>query len=111
MASAWSPLGSGGRGRWSTRRGPRLPTTRRSAHCAAWVRSPSWPCRSTAGLSAPVITELTETWKVEQRAYAARDLSEVDYVYLWADGIVRHEAPQDRVEVRDLHRRAVVAAR
>jgi putative transposase len=42
---------------------------------------------STAGLSAPVITKLTETWKVEQRAYAARDLSEVDYVYLWADGI------------------------
>jgi transposase-like protein len=42
---------------------------------------------STAGLSAPVITKLTETWKAEQRAYAARDLSEVDYVYLWADGI------------------------
>ena len=42
---------------------------------------------STAGLSAPVITKLTETWKAEQRAYAARELSEVDYVYLWADGI------------------------
>jgi len=66
---------------------------------------------SSAGLSAPVITRLTETWKAEQRAFAARDLSQVDYVYLWADGIVRHEAPQDRVEVRDLHRRAVVAAR
>jgi transposase-like protein len=66
---------------------------------------------STAGLSAPVISKLTETWKAEQRAFAARDLSHVDYVYLWADGIVRHEAPQDRVEVRDLHRRAVVAAR
>jgi transposase-like protein len=39
---------------------------------------------STAGLSAPVITKLTETWKAEQRAFAARDLSEVDYVYLWA---------------------------
>ena len=58
-----------------------------------------------------MITKLTETWKAEQRAFAARDLSEVDYVYLWADGIVRHEAPLDRVEVRDLHRRAVVAAR
>jgi transposase-like protein len=34
-----------------------------------------------------VITKLTETWKAEQRAYAARELSEVDYVYLWADGI------------------------
>jgi transposase-like protein len=42
---------------------------------------------SEAGLSAPVITRLTETWKVEQRAFAARDLSEVDYVYVWADGI------------------------
>jgi transposase-like protein len=34
-----------------------------------------------------VITKLTETWKAEQRAFAARDLSNVDYVYLWADGI------------------------
>ena len=42
---------------------------------------------STAGLSAPVITKLTETWKAEQRTFAARDLSHVDYVYLWADGI------------------------
>jgi transposase-like protein len=42
---------------------------------------------STAGLSAAVITRLTETWKTEQRAFAARDLSQVDYVYLWADGI------------------------
>jgi transposase-like protein len=42
---------------------------------------------SAAGLSGPVITRLTETWKAEQRAFAARDLSQVDYVYLWADGI------------------------
>ena len=42
---------------------------------------------SSAGLSAPVITRLTETWQAEQRAFAARDLSGVDYVYLWADGI------------------------
>ena len=42
---------------------------------------------SSAGLSAPVITRLTETWKSEQRAFAARDLSAVDYVYLWADGV------------------------
>jgi len=28
----------------------------------------------------------------------------VDYVYLWADGIVRHEALHDRVGVEDLHR-------
>ncbi len=42
---------------------------------------------SSAGLSGPVITKLTEAWKAEQRAFAARDLSGVDYVYLWADGI------------------------
>jgi transposase-like protein len=42
---------------------------------------------SAAGLSAAVITRLTETWKAEQRAFAQRDLSGVDYIYLWADGI------------------------
>jgi transposase-like protein len=42
---------------------------------------------SSAGLSAPVITKLTETWKAEQQAFSRRDLSGVDYVYLWADGI------------------------
>jgi putative transposase len=40
-----------------------------------------------AGLSAPVITRLTETWKAEAAAFAARDLSAADYVYLWVDGI------------------------
>ncbi len=39
---------------------------------------------STAGLSAPVVTKLVETWQAEQRAFAARDLSGVDYVYLWS---------------------------
>jgi transposase-like protein len=33
-----------------------------------------------------VITKLTETWAAEQRAFAARDLSTVDYVYVFADG-------------------------
>jgi transposase-like protein len=42
---------------------------------------------SSSGLSASVITRLTEQWKGEQRAFAARDLSGVDYVYLWVDGI------------------------
>jgi transposase-like protein len=41
---------------------------------------------SSAGLSAAVITKVTETWKAEQRAFAARDLSAVDYVYLWLTG-------------------------
>jgi transposase-like protein len=42
---------------------------------------------SSAGLSAAVITRLTETWKAEQRAFAARDLSGADYVCLRADGV------------------------
>jgi transposase-like protein len=42
---------------------------------------------SSAGLSPAVITRLTETWWAEQRAFAERDLSGVDYVYLRADGI------------------------
>src|SRR4051812_21845405 len=40
-----------------------------------------------AGLSAATITRLTVQWQDEARAFAARDLSGVDYVYLWADGI------------------------
>jgi putative transposase len=42
---------------------------------------------STKGLSASVVTKLTEQWKAEQRAFAQHDLSDVDFVYLWADGI------------------------
>jgi transposase-like protein len=42
---------------------------------------------SGAGLSAPVITKLTQQWQAEQRAFSERDLSDVDYVYLWVDGI------------------------
>jgi len=42
---------------------------------------------SAKGLSASTITKLTETWKAEQQAFAERDLSGVDFVYLWADGI------------------------
>jgi transposase-like protein len=42
---------------------------------------------SAKGLSSAVITKLTEQWKTEQRTFAQRDLSDVDYVYLWADGI------------------------
>jgi transposase-like protein len=42
---------------------------------------------SAKGLSSSVVTKLTEAWQAEQRAFAARDLSDVDFVYLWADGI------------------------
>lgn len=42
---------------------------------------------SGAGLSASVITRLTKQWQDERAAFARRDLSGVDYVYTWADGI------------------------
>jgi transposase-like protein len=42
---------------------------------------------SAAGLSASTVTRLCEQWQQEQKAYAARDLSGVDFVYVWADGI------------------------
>jgi putative transposase len=40
-----------------------------------------------AGLSAATITRLTVQWQDDARRFADRDLSTVDYVYLWADGI------------------------
>ena len=40
-----------------------------------------------AGLSASTVTRLTETWQDEQKSFGQRDLSRVDYVCVWADGI------------------------
>jgi transposase-like protein len=42
---------------------------------------------SSSGLSASTITRLTEQWQNEQKTFSARDISQVDYVYVWADGI------------------------
>jgi len=42
---------------------------------------------SGAGLSASVITKLTTAWQAEYRRFAERDLSGVDSVYVWVDGI------------------------
>jgi len=40
-----------------------------------------------AGLSASTITRLTEAWQAEHAEWSERDLSGVDYVYWWVDGI------------------------
>jgi putative transposase len=40
-----------------------------------------------AGLSAATVTRLTTQWQDDARTFGERDLSTVDYVYLWADGI------------------------
>src|SRR5207244_8638044 len=42
---------------------------------------------SFSGLSAPAITRLTSSWSAEREAFMARDLSGVDYVYCWVDGV------------------------
>jgi putative transposase len=42
---------------------------------------------SAAGLSAPVITRLLAQWQADYQAFCQRDLSERDYVYVWADGL------------------------
>jgi transposase-like protein len=40
-----------------------------------------------AGLSSSLITRLTRQWQAERDAFMRRDLSSVDYVYCWVDGI------------------------
>jgi putative transposase len=42
---------------------------------------------SAAGLSSSVITRLATQWQAERDAFMHRDLSGVDYVYCWIDGI------------------------
>ena len=40
-----------------------------------------------AGLSAATITRLTTQWQDEARSFGERSLADVDFVYLWVDGI------------------------
>ncbi len=41
----------------------------------------------TAGLSAATVTRLTKQWSEDHAAFQARDLSDRDFVYVWADGV------------------------
>ncbi|MEX5713722.1 IS256 family transposase [Parafrankia sp. FMc6] len=53
---------------------------------------------SGAGLSASTVTRLTSSWQTDYQAFTDRDLSTVDYVYLWADGIhVNIRLEEDRL--------------
>ena len=75
---ASSPRRSCRRGAARPRRSPRCC---RCCTCTACPSADFGPALgqflgSSAGLSGPVITKLTETWQAEQRAFAARDLSE-----------------------------------
>ncbi len=90
-----TPASGPGSPRRSCRRGVADPEDRRGVAAALPARAVLGRFRpalgqflgSTAGLSAPVITKLTRPWKAEQRSFSERDLSQADYVYLWADGI------------------------
>jgi transposase-like protein len=42
---------------------------------------------SSAGLSAATVSRLTTVWTEDYKAFSERRLSDVDYVYVWADGI------------------------
>lgn len=41
----------------------------------------------TAGLSAATVTRLTKQWSDDHAAFQNRDLSDRDFVYVWADGV------------------------
>ena len=59
--------------------------------CTAWTRATSSRAGAVPRLDGRALGagdhQPTETWKAEQRTFADRDLSGVDYVYLWVDGI------------------------
>jgi putative transposase len=42
---------------------------------------------SDAGLSASTVNRLSEAWQVEHTEWSERDLSGLDYIYWWVDGI------------------------
>jgi putative transposase len=42
---------------------------------------------SSAGLSPATVTRLTKQWSDDHAVFQAHDLSESDYVYVWADGV------------------------
>jgi putative transposase len=42
---------------------------------------------SDAGLSASTVNRLTVAWQAEHTQWSRRELSDVDYVYVWADGV------------------------
>jgi putative transposase len=53
---------------------------------------------SDAGLSASTITRLTQSWQGEHAEWEQRDLSAVDYVYCWVDGVhTRVRLEEDRL--------------
>ena len=42
---------------------------------------------SEAGLSSSTVCRLAETWQAEHEAWSGRDLTGIDYIYVWVDGV------------------------
>jgi hypothetical protein len=56
------------------------------------------------------VGRLLASWQADYQVFCRRDLTDRDYVYVWADGLVRHEAPSDRAGGRT-RLRSVAAGR
>ena len=75
--------------------GPQVPAGQRGVAAAVPARAVQRGLRPCVGAVpgqrrravAASITRLTAQWQDEARAFAGRDLSSTDYVYLWVDGI------------------------
>jgi transposase-like protein len=70
--------------------------------CAARRRSPRGLAAllgdDASGLSPTAITRLTAAWQADYEAFQKRDLSDRDYVYVWADGVhFRIRLEEDRL--------------
>lgn len=53
-----------------------------------------------AGLSASVVTRLTQSWTQEYEAFRKRRLDEKEYVYLWVDGVhINVRLEEDRLSL------------
>ena len=82
-----------GNGRWAEGIGSRRSRRRfSSAILPPWARKTPkltevLPLLYLHGLSSGDFVPAPGQWKAGQRAFAARDLSQVDYVCLWADGV------------------------
>jgi transposase-like protein len=50
-----------------------------------------------APLSASTVARLKASWQVEYDEWRRRRLDDLELTYLWVDGLVRHEAPCNRV--------------
>jgi putative transposase len=43
--------------------------------------------RLSAGLSAAAVGRLLAAWQADHEAFSRRDLTDRDFVYVWADGV------------------------